>query len=81
SARNWNNGGGSSQLPASAAGERDAAAAAAAAEDAKKMPALPGTERGMSTGNANTSVSSVSTAAAKLRVSFGGLEAGTVNSW
>lgn len=34
----------------------------------------------MTTGNANTSVSSVSTAAAKVRVSFGGLEAGTVNS-
>ncbi|CAM9330153.1 unnamed protein product [Ectocarpus sp. 12 AP-2014] len=82
STRSGKNGGGSSQLPASAAGERDAAAAAAAGEAAKKMPALPGTERGsMTTGNANTSVSSVSTAAAKVRVSFGGLEAGTVNSW
>ncbi|CBN80263.1 Hypothetical leucine rich repeat protein [Ectocarpus siliculosus] len=82
SARSLKIGGGSSQLPASAAEERDAAAAAAAAAvAAKRMPALPGTERGMTTGNANTSVSSASTAAAKVRVSFGGLEAGTVNTW
>ncbi|CAM9147172.1 unnamed protein product [Ectocarpus sp. 12 AP-2014] len=80
SGRSGKKGGGSSQLPASAAEERGAAAAAAAAA-ANIMPALPGTASGMTTGNANISVSSVSTAAAKVRVSFGGLEAGTVNSW